>query len=155
MSATCPAFCISCCVSALNGSGNKEVVDHASYLLHLLTEGGGCQLRYESDAAMIRIQWPGNPQCVSLSLGHVSLFLNKVISRDYRVRTIDGWFTKVVNGFVTKRISTCDCQFFSPRTVVVCRKIPINITGILLFIVVVVVEQSWAMEIIMLRMKYY
>lgn len=40
--APCPASCISCCVSALSGSHNKEVVDQATYLsIYTLMVGGG------------------------------------------------------------------------------------------------------------------
>lgn len=80
------SFCISSyCVSALNGSRNKEVVDQATHLPHLLTEGGG---RASCDMNQMQPWLEYNDlatHILSLSC-HVSLFLNKVISRDYRVQ---------------------------------------------------------------------
>lgn len=77
------ALCISCCVSALNGSRNKEVVDQA--------KGGGVnQMWYESDAAMIGIQWPGNTRPLSPSL---SLSFSPCVSlseQGYQQR-LSGW----------------------------------------------------------------
>lgn len=72
---TCPVFCFLYCVSALGCLKNKEVVDEATYLPHLLNKvggglgwaGGEHQLWYESDAATIGIQWPGNTQSLSFS----------------------------------------------------------------------------------------